>query len=134
MLEFVLKNGQKIIPYEQRCVLKADNYYDSKYVNIPPQTFTCIWGGHNLEGISEDTEIIYTFLNDYYIKINYYSNTNDVELKLFSSENTLIDNHLITDTDGRYWFVKIQSNTPGSNYSDNDYGVTIYDLSNKLKD
>ena len=66
MIEFALKNGQKIIPYEQRCVLRGDNYYNSRYVNIPPQTFTCIWGGHKLEGVSE---ITYTFLNDYYIKI-----------------------------------------------------------------
>ena len=128
MIEFVLKNGRKIIPYEQRCVLKADTYYDSKYVNIPPQTFTCIWAGHKVEGISEDTEIVYTFLNDYYIKINYYSNDNNIELKLFSSDNELIDRHFMTDKDNRYWILKIQTNTPGSNYSDNLFGVTIYDV------
>lgn len=128
MLEFTLKNGQKIIPYEQRCVLRGNNYNDSRYVNIPPQTFTCLWSGHRNEGISEDTEIIYTFLNDYYIKINYYSESNDVELKLFSSDNVLIDRHFTTDIDNNYWFVKIQTNTVGSNYSDNLYGITLYQL------
>lgn len=125
MIEFTLKNGQKIIPYEQRCVLKADNYNDSKYVNIPPQTFTCLWSGHKNEGVSE---ITYTFLNDYYIKINYYSDSNNVELKLFSSNNELIDSHLTTDIDNNYWFLKIQSNTVGGKYSDNVYGITLYQL------
>lgn len=128
MLEFVLKNGQKIIPYEQRCVLKGNNYNDSRYVNIPPQTFTCLWSGHKNEGISEDTEIIYTFLNDYYIKINYYSVDNNIEIKLFSSDNVLIDSHFTTDIDNDYWFVKIQTNIVGSNYSDNSYGITLYHL------
>lgn len=139
-LQFTLKNGKKVIPYETKAVIKGSSASNTYYINGMNEGFSAFWvGTPSSMGITDFTKptiFTFEFINDFKIIVtfdpNYSSSGSSVSAEFLDNNNNLINS--IRSTSGKNWgtafsdeclILRVQTNEPDSDYESGKYGAYI---------